>query len=115
MNLRFSARGDRHDAVVHLTVSDTLRFGNIVRRRGEALCRPSTSLPNLDLLLRQVLDARRCCRACIAAMARLRIKHYVALPSSAGILAGDLIRLAERERQTEKPRPQRRAIGFADD
>lgn len=115
MNLRFSSRGDRPDAVVHLTVSETLRIGSIVRRRGEALCRPSSSLPNLDILPGQVLDDRRCCRACVAVMARLRIKHHVALPPSAGIVAGDLIRLAEREHQTEKPRLQRRATGLTDD
>jgi len=40
MILRFSARGDRDDAIVHLTVVETLRFGNIVRVRGDALCRP---------------------------------------------------------------------------
>jgi hypothetical protein len=58
MKLRFSARGDKPAALVHLTVLDTLHLGDIVRRRGEALCRPKTSLPNLELLERQAGTGR---------------------------------------------------------
>jgi len=73
MNLRFSARGDNPEAMVHLTVVETFRFGAIVRRRGEALCRPKTSLPNLESLTRQLLGSRRCCAACIDTMAKIRL------------------------------------------
>lgn len=91
MILRFSARGNRHDAIVHLTVAETLRFGNIVRMRGEAPCRPSSSLPNLESLNLQRLNGRRYCPACVECMARIRIKHPVGLPAAAGVVAGDLV------------------------
>ena len=115
MKLRFSARGDRGDAMVHLTVMETLRFGEIVRRRGEALCRPRTSLPNLEALSRQVLESRRCCPACVDLMARLRLKHQVDLPIAAGVVARDLIRLLAQERESSRPRRKPRgALSFAD-
>jgi hypothetical protein len=114
MKLRFSARGDRKDAIVHLTVLETLRFGGIVRRRGEALCRPRTSLPNLEPLSRQLLGRRKCCPACIDVMARVRGQHRVDLPGAAGVLAGDLIRSLAHEREASRQRPRRRAITFSD-
>lgn len=114
MKLRLSARGERSDAIVHLTVVETLRFGELVRRRGEALCRPRGSLPNLEVLSRQSLDARRCCPACIDLMARLRLKHRVDLPAAAGVLAGDLVRQLAREREAARPRRRRGALSFPD-
>lgn len=114
MNLRFSARGDRRDAVAHLTVTETLRFGALVRRRGEALCRPGSSLPNLEVLDRQVLGDHRCCEACIDVMAKLRIARHVQLPASAGVVAGDLVRELEREREAAKPRVRRKATSLGD-
>ena len=115
MKLRFSARGEGIDTIVHLTVVETLRFGEIVRRRGEALCRPRSSLPNLEALSRQTLDSRRCCPACIDLMARLRLKHRVDLPAAAGVLGRDLIRLLAQERESARPRRGRRgAMSFAD-
>jgi hypothetical protein len=112
MKLRFSARGDRPDAVVHLTVLDKFRLGDIVRKRGEALCRPKTSLPNLESLLRQSLDGRRCCPDCIDVMTRARLKYRINLPPSAGVLAGDLIRELAHEREASRKRPRRRALDF---
>lgn len=114
MNLRFSARGNGERAIVHLSVAETLHFGELVRRRGEALCRPRSSLPNLEALPRQVLADRPCCLACVAVLARIRRKHQVALPAAAGVVAGDLVRLLEREQQA-KPRVRRRAVGFMED
>ena len=114
MKLRFSARGDRPAALVHLTVIDTLRLGDIVRRRGEALCRPKTSLPNLELLERQVLEGRKCCPACIDLMARIRLHDPVDLPPSAGVLAGDLIRELVKAREAGKKRPRRHILDFPD-
>lgn len=114
MKLRFSTRGDHKDAIVHLTVLETLRFDGIVRRRGEALCRPSTSLPNLEPLSRQLLEDRRCCPACIDVMARVRGQQRVDLPSAAGVLAGDLIRSLTQEREANRRRLRRRAITFSD-
>lgn len=110
MNLRFSARGENPDAIVHLTVQETLHFGEIVRRRGEALCRPKTSLPNLEPLARQILGSRRCCPACIDRLSQIRLKCHVDLPTSAGIRAGDLIRDLAQERESTKPRRRRRSI-----
>lgn len=115
MILRFSARGDRHDAIVHLTVAETLRFGNIVRVRGGALCRPSSSLPNLELLNLQRLDGRRCCPACVECMARIRIKRPVVLPAAAGVVAGDLIRQIKREREAARVRVRRYARTYGTD
>ena len=112
MKLRFSARGDRPDALVHLTVLDTLHLGDIVRRRGEALCRPKTSLPNLELLERQLLEGRKSCAACIDVMARARLKYKIDLPPSAGVLAGDLIRELAKEREAGKKRPPRHILDF---
>lgn len=109
MILRFSARGDRDDAIVHLTVVETLRFGSIVRVRGEALCRPKSSLPNLDLLNVQRLDGRKCCPACVDWVARIRIKRPVVLPASAGVVAGDLIRQLKQEREAARVRVRRSA------
>ncbi len=115
MKLRFSARGDGADAIVHLTVLETLRLGDIVRRRGEALCRPKTSLPNLEPLSRQLLVGRTCCPACIDLMARVRLKQHVDLPAAAGVLAGDLIRQLAQEREASRPRRRRRrALTFTD-
>ena len=115
MRLRFSARGDRLDTIVHLTVVETLRFGDVVRRRGEALCRPKASLPNLELLLRQVLGERRCCPACIDVMAKIRGKYRIDLPDASGQLAGDLVRLLAQERDADKPRRRkRRAMSYLD-
>jgi hypothetical protein len=110
MNLRFATRGDHPQAIVHLTVMETLRFGEIVRRRGEALCRPKTSLPNLEPLPQQILGSHRCCPACIDRLPQLRQKHHVDLPPSAGIRAGDLIRELAREREAAKPGRRRRGI-----
>lgn len=110
MNLRFSTRGDHPEAIVHLTVLEMLRFGEIVRRRGEALCRPKSSLPNLEPLSQQILGSRRCCPACIDRLAKIRVKIHVDLPSSAGIRAGDLIRDLAQEREAAKPRRRRRSI-----
>ncbi|MBL6750618.1 MAG: hypothetical protein ISP90_08850 [Nevskia sp.] len=112
MNLRFSTRGGASEAVVHLTVLETLHFGGIVRRRGEALCRPQSSLPNLEPLPVQTLGARRCCSACIAAMGRIRIRQQVALPPAAGVLAGDLLRGLEAGSRKRGPAPPRPAISF---
>lgn len=114
MKLRFSARGDRPQAIVHLTVPDSFRLGDIVRARGEALCRPKTSLPNLELLLRQSLDGRRCCPACIDVMARARLKVRIDLPHAAGVVAGDLIRELAQEREARRKRPRRRVLDFPD-
>lgn len=114
MKLRLSARGDRPDALVHLTVLDTFHLGDVVRRRGEALCRPKTSLPNLELLQRQVLEGRRCCPACIDVMARARLKYKVDLPPSTGMLAGDLIRELAKEREAGKKRLRRHILDFPD-
>jgi hypothetical protein len=100
------------DAIVHLSVVDTLRFEDLVRHRGEALCRPRASLPNLETLSRQTLEARRCCPACIDRMARLRLKHKIDLPAAAGVVAGDLIRLLAQERESSKPRRRRGAMAF---
>lgn len=114
MKLRFSARGDRPDAVVHLTVLDGFRLGDIVRERGEALCRPRTSLPNLDPLDRQLLERRRCCPACIDVMARARLKYNIDLPPSAGVLAGDLIRELAQAREAGRKRLRRHILDFPD-
>jgi hypothetical protein len=114
MKLRFSARGDSPEAIVHLTVLDSLRLGDIVRERGEALCRSRTSLPNLEPLSRQLIDGRKCCPACIALMARARLKYKVDLPPSAGMLAGDLIRELGRERELARKRPRRRVLDLLD-
>lgn len=113
MLLRFSSRGDQPDAVIHLTVTETLRSGNLVRRRGEALCRPRTSLPNLEILDRQVLGEHRCCEACVDVMAKLRVVRHVELPASAGIVAGDLVRDLEKVREAERPaKPRKRATSL---
>ena len=95
---------------MHLTVLDTLRLGEIVRRRGEALCRPRTSLPNLEPLSRQLLEDRKCCPACVDLMARARLNQRVDLPPAAGVLAGDLIRVLAQEREASRPRLRRRAL-----
>jgi hypothetical protein len=110
MKLRFSSRGDSPQAVVHLTVLDIFRLGDIVRRRGEALCRPRTSLPNLEPLDRQLLNDRQCCPACIDLMARARLKYRVDLPPAAGVLAGDLIRELAQKREASRKRPRRRVL-----
>ena len=110
MKLRFSARGDHPEAIVHLTVLEALHFGEIVRHRGEALCRQKTSLPNLEPLSQQLLGSRRCCPACIDRLAKIRLVHHVDLPTSAGIHAGDLIRDLVRERESARPRRRRRGI-----
>jgi hypothetical protein len=114
MKLRFSARSDRPNALMHLTVLDKFRLDHIVRERGEALCRPGTSLPNLEPLLRQSLDGRRCCPDCVDVMARARLKYRINLPPSAGVLAGDLIRELAHEREARQKRPRRRALDFPD-
>jgi hypothetical protein len=114
MKLRFSARGDRPEAVVHLTVLDSFRLGDIVRERGEALCRPRSSLPNLEPLNRQLLEGHRCCPACIDLMARARVKYKVDLPPSAGVLAGDLIRELTQAREASRKRPRRHILDFPD-
>jgi len=114
MKLRFSARGDRPEAVVHLTVLDSFRLGEIVRERGEALCRPRTSLPNLETLDRQLLEGHRCCPACIDVMARARLKYKIDLPPSAGVLAGDLIRDLVHAREAGRKRPPRHILDFPD-
>lgn len=112
MKLRFSTRGDRPHAIVHLTVLDTLHLGNIVRRRGEALCRPRTSLPNLEPIARQLLEGHRCCPACIDLMARIRLREHVDLPPAASVRAGDLIRWLAQEREAARKRPRRRILNF---
>ncbi len=115
MKLRFSARGDDPNRIVHLTVLDAFRLGDITRQRGEALCRPKTSLPNLEPLSRQLLDGRKCCPDCIDLMARTRIRRRIDLPASAGVLAADLIRSLAREREGSRPRRRRRpALTFTD-
>lgn len=99
--------------MVHLTVTELLRHGAVVRRRGEALCR--TRLPNLELLDVQRLEGRRCCPACIDAMARIRLRLPIALPPSAGLRAGDLIRALQHERErSKKSLPRRPARSIAD-
>ena len=111
MKLRFSARGEEAAAVVHLAVTEDLRCGGLLRKRGQALCR--TDLPNLEPLPLQVLKERKCCPACVDVMARIRDSRRVDLPASAGLVAGDLIRELARERNLRKlPRPRRRAISF---
>jgi hypothetical protein len=111
MKLRFSARGEEAAAVVHLAVTEDLRRGGLLRKRGQALCR--TDLPNLEPLPKQVLQDRKCCPACIDAMARIRAQRRVDLPPSSSLKAGDLIRELARERNSRKlPRPRRRAISF---
>lgn len=114
MKLRFSARGDSPGALVHLTVLETLHLGDIARRRGEALCRPKTSLPNLELLERQLLEGRKCCPACIDLMACIRLHEPVDLPPSSGVLAGDLIRELAKVREAGKKRPRRHILDFPD-
>jgi hypothetical protein len=111
MNLRFATRGGG-DTLVHLTVLETLHFGNCARLRGEALCRPRSSLPNLETLPQQTLGARRCCRQCIAVLARLRLRRRIALPPSAGVLASELVRLLDDERRGARRRPRRPATSF---
>ncbi|HWY25346.1 MAG TPA: hypothetical protein VNX47_10530 [Nevskia sp.] len=111
MKLRFSARGEDSGAVVHLGVTEDLRFGGLVRKRGQALCR--ADLPNLEPLPVQVLHDRKCCPACVDAMARIRSRRRVDLPPASGLTAGDLIRELARERESRKPpRPRRRATSF---
>jgi len=85
-----------------------------VRRRGEALCRPKASLPNLEPLSRQLMGNRRFCPACIDVMARARLKQRVDLPAAAGILAGELIRLLAQERESSRQRLRRRSLAFPD-
>lgn len=99
---------------MHFTVLDTLHLGDIVRHRGEPLCRPRTSLPNLELLERQLLEGRKCCPACIDLMARIRLHGPVDLPPSSGMLAGDLIRELAKQREAGKKRPRRHILDFPD-
>lgn len=109
MKLRFSARGDDPAAIVHLSVTEDLRFAGLARKRGQALCR--IDLPNLEPLPMQVLQERKCCPVCIDVMARIRGRRRVDLPPSSGLVAGDLIRELARERESRKPpRPRRRAM-----
>jgi hypothetical protein len=108
MKLRFSARGEHPAAIVHLSVTEDLRLGGLLRKRGQALCR--VDLAKLEPLPVQVLHDRKCCPACIDVMTRVRGQRRVDLPEAAGLLAGDLIRGLAREREARKPpRPRRRA------
>src|ERR1043166_7318730 len=108
MRLRFGSRGDGPRAVVHLIVVDGFRLGDLVRARGQALCRPT--LPNLEPLLRQVIDEEAVwCEACIDQMARVRAKRHIELPEASGLRAGDLIRALDRAREKAKPPRQRRS------
>ena len=110
MQLRFSTRGGRPDAVVHLTVVEDQHSLTLLRRRGEALCRPATSLPNLELLLRQVIDGHHYCPACVDALARLRLTRHVELPISSGLVAADLIRQLARDRESLRRRLPKRVV-----
>jgi len=105
MNLRFAARGD--GATLHLVVARPIRFGEIVRKRGEALCKPR--LPNLETLDRQIADGRQWCADCIDVMERIRRKQPIELPSASGLVAADLIRQLRREREAARPPRRRRA------
>jgi hypothetical protein len=91
-----------------------MHFGEIVRHRGEALCRPKTSLTNLEPLSQQILGSRRRCPACIDRLAKIRLTHQVDLPTSAGVHAGDLIRDLARKREATKPR-RRSITSFPDE
>lgn len=109
MRLRFGTRGDKSQAVLHLVVVDGFRMGDLARAKGQALCRPK--LPNLETLLRQVIDEdQRWCDDCIDQMERIRTKRHVELPESSGVRAGDLIRQLRQEREAAKlPRKRRSA------
>lgn len=98
VRLRFSTRTEGKSAsLVHLTVVETVRYGTSVRRRGDALCRSRSSLPNLEVLDRQVLSDRKVCAECVGVMKKLRVKSHIELPISAGVVAGDLIRISETQ------------------
>lgn len=105
MNLRLAARdAGANTSIVHLVVVQRLQIGGITRQRGEALCRPRASLPNLETLDRQSLDGRSCCERCIDIMQRVRLRQHVELPISVGMTAGDLIRALQATRDAERDR-----------
>jgi hypothetical protein len=109
MRLRFGSRGDHPRAVIHLVVVDGFRLGDLARARGQALCRPS--LPNLEPLLRQVVDHDRpWCEDCIDQMERARSRRHIELPEASGLRAGDLIRQLRQEREQRKPPRKRRSV-----
>jgi hypothetical protein len=47
-------------------------------------------------------------------LAKLRVTRHVQLPPSSGLVAGDLIRTLEKEREAAKPRLQRGAVSISD-
>ncbi len=109
MRLRFGSRGDHRQAAIHLVVVDAFRLGDLVRAKGQALCRPA--LPNLAALLRQVVDEdARWCDACIDQMERIRARRHVELPESSGLRAGDLIRRLRQAREQARPPRERRSV-----
>ena len=117
MKLRLSARdGSGAAGLVHLTVTDAVRIGEASRKKGDALCRTGTSLPNLDVLDRQTFEGRRCCERCIDVMRRVRLHQHIQLPTSCGLVAGDLIREldASREALRAKSRVQKGACAVAE-
>lgn len=102
MHLRLAARDeDSNTTIVHLAVIQRTHIGGITRQRGEALCRPRSSLPNLESLNRQSLDGRSCCERCIEIMQRVRLHQHVELPPALGMTAGDLIRDMQSKRAAE--------------
>lgn len=115
MKLRLSVRdGGRTLGVIHLTVIDTVRLGSVTRKRGDALCRPLSSLPNLDVLDRQTFEARSCCEHCVDVMRRLRLHRHIELPPACGRVAGDLIKDLDAAREAAKvPRPRKSACAVA--
>lgn len=105
MKLRLSVRDEtRGPGLVHLTVTEKVRVGAGWRKKGDALCRPQSSLPNLDVLDRQTFEERRCCEQCIDVMRRLRVHEHIELPSACGRVAGDLIRDLGAQREAAKVR-----------
>lgn len=107
VKLRFSARDDGPASVVHLTVMQVTRVGASVRSRGEALCRPSSTL-RLELLGRQRLDDRKCCQECLTILDALRRRYRVSLPESSGLTAKMLI-----NSELIKPEPRKRTARSA--
>lgn len=106
MNLRFSAIGDRPWSMIHLTVTETVRFREIVRRRGQALCR--ADLANLDILPVQMAGTRSFCPLCVAQMRSIRLVRPIALPSASGLVARNLIRDIKAKAEAERPKRARR-------
>lgn len=110
MHLRLAARGDgSNSTLVHLVVTQAAHIGGMSRRRGEALCRPSGSLPNLEALDRQSLVGRSCCERCVELMQRVRLHQHIELPPSLGMTAGELIKQMQvaREAASGSTRPRK--------